>query len=62
MILQEAKNALEGVGGVHLYGRRLVVEYAKEEGGLDELRAKTAAQFRGDDEAPAAPAAKRMKL
>jgi multiple RNA-binding domain-containing protein 1 len=26
---QEAQNALEGVGGTHLYGRRLVVEYAQ---------------------------------
>lgn len=28
---QEAHNALEGVSGTHLLGRRLVVEYAKEE-------------------------------
>lgn len=27
--------------GAHLYGRRLVLEWAEEEGGLDELRAKT---------------------
>ncbi|KAG1656825.1 hypothetical protein FOA52_008459 [Chlamydomonas sp. UWO 241] len=47
---QEAKNAMEGVGGTHLYGRRLVVEYAQEEGGLDELRLKTGAKFREDDE------------
>lgn len=32
---------IAGVGGTHLYGRRLVVEYAKDEEGLDELRAKT---------------------
>lgn len=67
---QEARGALEGVSGAHLYGRRLVVEYAREEEGLDELRAKTGAKFRGDgggDEPGAGgggggPAAKRMKL
>lgn len=53
-----------GVGGVHLYGRRLVVEYAKEDEGLDELRSKTAAKYRGDEDlgnAAQAPAAKRLK-
>lgn len=47
---QEAANAMDGVGGTHLYGRRLVVEYAKEgeEEGLTELRAKTAAKSRAD--------------
>jgi multiple RNA-binding domain-containing protein 1 len=39
------------VGGTHLYGRRLVVEYAKDEEGLDELRAKTAAKYRDEEEA-----------
>jgi len=58
---QEARNALEGVGGVHLYGRRLVVEYAKDEEGLDELRSKTAAKFKGDDAEVLAPAAKRLR-
>ncbi len=56
-----------GVGGMHLYGRRLVVEYAKEEEGLDELRNKTAAKFKRDEEADAgalagAPGAKRLKI
>lgn len=32
---------MEAVQGTHLYGRRLVLEWAEEEGGLDELRAKT---------------------
>jgi len=27
------------------YGRRLLLEYAREDEGLDELRAKTAAKF-----------------
>ncbi|KAI8464255.1 MAG: hypothetical protein J3K34DRAFT_380531 [Monoraphidium minutum] len=48
---QEARNALEGVGGTHLYGRRLVVEYASAgEEGLDELRAKAGAALRGGDD------------
>jgi hypothetical protein len=40
---QEAQNALEGVGGTHLYGRRLVVEYAQvrmtldQEGGVQRM-------------------------
>eukprot|EP00775_Hariotina_reticulata_P011800 gene11800-11945_t len=44
---QEANNALTGVGGTHLYGRRLVVEYAQadDEAGIDDLRLKTAAKF-----------------
>eukprot|EP00798_Chlamydomonas_sp_ICE-L_P010822 gene10822-16908_t len=54
---QEAKNAMEGVGGTHLYGRRLVVEYAEEGEGLDDLRAKTAAKFNDKD----APRSKRVK-
>ena len=46
------------MAGTHLYGRRLVVEWADaDEAGLDELRAKTAARFRpeeGDEERAAA--------
>lgn len=61
MVPQEAKNALEGVGGIHLYGRRLVVEYAKDQEGLDELRAKTGAKFRDDDDVAPRPG-KKMKL
>lgn len=57
---QEAKNALEGVTGTHLYGRRLVVEYAADEEGLDHLRAKASAQIQQDGEA-LAPAKKRLK-
>lgn len=44
---QEARNAMEAVQGAHLYGRRLVLEWAAEEGGLDELRAKTGGYLRG---------------
>lgn len=56
---QEAKNAVESIAGAHLYGRRLVVEWAEQgDEGLDEIRAKTAAKFRGEavddfDEMPA---------
>ncbi len=43
---QEATNAMEAVAGTHLYGRRLVCEWAAQgEEGLDVLRAKTAAKF-----------------
>jgi multiple RNA-binding domain-containing protein 1 len=56
---QEAANALDGVGGTHLYGRRLVVEYAQADAegltaageltDLQQARAKTAAKFFGSD-------------
>ncbi|KAI4297016.1 hypothetical protein L6164_036928 [Bauhinia variegata] len=46
---QEAKNALKALSNTHLYGRHLVIERAKEGESLEELRAKTAAQF-GDDQ------------
>ncbi|BDA49748.1 Multiple RNA-binding domain-containing protein 1 [Coccomyxa sp. Obi] len=62
---QEAKSAADAVAGTHLYGRRLVVEWADtDEAGLDEMRAKTAARFRPDDEPAAAavqPAAKKQR-
>lgn len=62
---QEAKSAAEAVTGTHLYGRRLVIEWAEtDEAGLDELRAKTAARFRPDDEPAAAadqPATKKQR-
>jgi multiple RNA-binding domain-containing protein 1 len=55
---QEARQAAEAVAGTHLYGRRLVVEWAEAgEAGLDELRAKTAARFRPDEEQAAGAAA-----
>jgi multiple RNA-binding domain-containing protein 1 len=43
----EARTAMAAVHGTHLYGRRLLLEYAKEEEGLSELRAKAAAQIQG---------------
>ncbi|KAK9806736.1 hypothetical protein WJX72_000950 [[Myrmecia] bisecta] len=58
---QEARNAADAVAGTHLYGRRLVVEWANPDESLDELRLKTAAKFHEDEEDVAAPAAKRQK-
>ncbi|KAG4958428.1 hypothetical protein JHK87_035061 [Glycine soja] len=42
---QEAQNALKALSSTHLYGRHLVIERAKEAESLEELRARTAAQF-----------------
>ena len=42
---QEAVNAMDSVAGTHLYGRRLVTEWAAQDESLDELRTKTAAKF-----------------
>lgn len=43
---QEAVAAVEALTGTHLYGRRLVIEWAAEdEGSLEGVRAKTAAKF-----------------
>ncbi|KAK6916042.1 RNA recognition motif domain [Dillenia turbinata] len=42
---QEAQGALEALSSTHLYGRHLVLERAKEGESLEELRARTAAQF-----------------
>ncbi|XP_057438799.1 uncharacterized protein LOC130730730 [Lotus japonicus] len=46
---QEAQNALTGLLSTHLRGRSLVIERAKERESLDELRARTAAQFSEDN-------------
>ncbi|KAL9331048.1 hypothetical protein ACSQ67_000658 [Phaseolus vulgaris] len=45
---QEAQNALKALSSTHLYGRHLVIERAKEGESLEELRARTAAQFSDD--------------
>jgi multiple RNA-binding domain-containing protein 1 len=51
----EAGAALAGLSGTHLYGRRLVLQWADAdadagtEAGLDELRARAAARSRADD-------------
>ena len=58
---QEAKAAMESVAGTHLYGRRLVVEWAEADEGLDELREKTAAKFHGDNTAATQTGKKKAK-
>ncbi|CAO2816369.1 unnamed protein product [Amaranthus hypochondriacus] len=42
---QEAEKALKALSSTHLYGRHLVLERAKLEETLEELRTRTAAQF-----------------
>ena len=42
---KEAVGAMEAVNGVHLYGRRLVCEWASGDEDLEDLRAKTSAKF-----------------
>lgn len=47
---QEAQNAFQALSNTHLYGRHLVLERAKEGESLEELRARTAAQFSNDQD------------
>lgn len=42
---QEAKNAFDSLQDSHLYGRHLVIEWAKEDGDLSDLREKTIKQY-----------------
>ncbi|XP_074310808.1 multiple RNA-binding domain-containing protein 1-like [Silene latifolia] len=53
---QEAQNALKALSSTHLYGRHLVLERAKEGETLEELRARTAAQFTNDEDGLENPA------
>ncbi|XP_015867867.3 uncharacterized protein LOC107405344 isoform X1 [Ziziphus jujuba] len=46
---QEAQNALKALSNTHLYGRHLVLERAKEGESLEELRARTTAQFADEE-------------
>jgi multiple RNA-binding domain-containing protein 1 len=46
---QETQAAIDAISGTHLYGRRLLVERAKEDDGLDDIRDKTATKYRADD-------------
>lgn len=41
----EAAAAIEALGTTHLYNRRLVIDYAEQDGDIEAIRAKTAAQF-----------------
>lgn len=42
---QEAKNAMQALSATHLYGRRLVLEWAHKDEDVEELREKTLRQF-----------------
>lgn len=42
---QEAKTAFESLGATHLYGRHLVLEWAKEEESIEAARLKTKRQL-----------------
>jgi multiple RNA-binding domain-containing protein 1 len=42
MTPQEASNAMEALQNSHFYGRHLVIEYAKPDASLEEIREKTA--------------------
>ncbi|KAJ1377534.1 RNA-binding domain superfamily [Sesbania bispinosa] len=46
---QETQNALKALFNIHFLERHLVIERAKEAESLDELRARTAAQFSKDN-------------
>ena len=50
---EEAKKAMEALSlSTHLYGRRLVLEWANQAEDLDDLRRKTADKFGGNDGEP----------
>ena len=52
MTVGEAKRAFEALAhSTHLYGRRLVLEWAKEDETVEELREKTAEKFSGEKKA-----------
>ncbi|KAI9317518.1 hypothetical protein BX666DRAFT_1938025 [Dichotomocladium elegans] len=42
---QEAKNVFESMGNIHLYGRHLVLDWAKDDEGVDALREKTSRNY-----------------
>ncbi|KAI7898836.1 uncharacterized protein BX663DRAFT_538350 [Cokeromyces recurvatus] len=42
---QEAKNVYENMSNIHLYGRHLVLEWAKEDDNVDSLREKTGKHY-----------------
>ncbi|XP_030512934.1 multiple RNA-binding domain-containing protein 1 isoform X1 [Rhodamnia argentea] len=58
---QEAQNALQALANTHLYGRHLVLERAKEGESLEELRARTAAQFNDENGYNAGKLSKKRK-
>jgi multiple RNA-binding domain-containing protein 1 len=51
---EEAKKAFDKLShSTHLYGRRMVLEWASEEDTLESLRKRTANQFVGSEESGA---------
>ncbi|KAL3715150.1 hypothetical protein ACJRO7_006962 [Eucalyptus globulus] len=58
---QEAQNALQALANIHLYGRHLVLERAKQDESLEELRARTAAQFNDENGYSMAKLSKKRK-
>jgi multiple RNA-binding domain-containing protein 1 len=49
---QEAKNAFEALGGsTHMYGRRLVLEWAEDDTSVDAIREKTSHKFEQQESA-----------
>lgn len=42
---EEAEAALEALENTHLYGRHLVIDFAAEDEGVEEIREKTKARF-----------------
>ncbi|KAF3789922.1 putative RNA-binding protein 19 [Nymphaea thermarum] len=59
---QEAQSAFDALSSSHLYGRHLVLERAKEGETLEELRARTAAQFGDGQDGVEKPSKKRKHL
>lgn len=51
---QEAKQAYDALVHTHFYGRHMVLEYAKADDTLEELRAKTKRKFQAGEDAAAA--------
>ena len=45
---QEAQHAFKSLAATHFYGRHLVIEYAKEDESLSELRAKVRIEYVAD--------------
>ena len=59
----EAKKAFDKLcHSTHLYGRRLVLEWASQEETLEELRKRTAAQFVDTQQQSSAKRLKKSKL
>lgn len=51
-ICYDLQNAFEALShSTHLYGRRLVLEWAAPDDGVEELRKRTAEQFHGSESA-----------